>query len=164
MKIYRGNKGSSFNSSRNSVLVVIIEDQEKGTAGILDPKYSQSIMNHSPDGFNWGYGGSGPSQLALAIVLDLGMAPWDALTIHQKFKEEVIAAMPDNWERNETQFRTVIDRLLKAREKSPKAEEVVEDNENFLSEQTFKQRLRNVGWSEKDVEDEWKEEHGKRTR
>lgn len=23
---------------------------------------SQKIMNHSPDGFNWGYGGSGPAQ------------------------------------------------------------------------------------------------------
>jgi hypothetical protein len=30
----------------------------------------QDIRNHSPDGFNWGYGGSGPSQLALAILAD----------------------------------------------------------------------------------------------
>ena len=37
----------------------------------LDPKPSQQYHNHSPDGFNWGYGGSGPAQLALAIILKL---------------------------------------------------------------------------------------------
>ena len=35
----------------------------------LDPARSQKAWNHSPDGFNWGYGGSGPAQLALAIML-----------------------------------------------------------------------------------------------
>ena len=30
----------------------------------LNPHYSQSVRNHSPDGFNWSYGGSGPAQLA----------------------------------------------------------------------------------------------------
>ena len=34
------------------------------------------IRNHSPSGFNWGYGGSGPAQLALAILADfLGPIP-----------------------------------------------------------------------------------------
>ena len=28
------------------------------------------IRNHSPTGFEWGYGGSGPAQLALAILAD----------------------------------------------------------------------------------------------
>lgn len=36
--------------------------------GELDPRHD--LRNHSPDGFNWGYGGSGPSQLALALVAD----------------------------------------------------------------------------------------------
>jgi hypothetical protein len=27
-------------------------------------------VNHSPTGFEWGYGGSGPSQLAFAILAD----------------------------------------------------------------------------------------------
>ncbi len=26
------------------------------------------LANHSPDGFGWGYSGSGPSQLALAVL------------------------------------------------------------------------------------------------
>jgi len=34
----------------------------------LNPR--SDLMNHSPDGFNWGYGGSGPAQLALAILAD----------------------------------------------------------------------------------------------
>lgn len=56
----------------------------------LDPKPSQKIYNHSPDGFNWGYGGSGPAQLALAIVLKLTGKP-DG---HQDFKWKVIAGIP----------------------------------------------------------------------
>jgi hypothetical protein len=35
----------------------------------LRPGKSQKIRNHSPNGFNWGYAGSGPSQLAIAIML-----------------------------------------------------------------------------------------------
>lgn len=31
------------------------------------PKYFSEI-NHSPDGFQWGYGGSGPAQAAYAIL------------------------------------------------------------------------------------------------
>lgn len=27
------------------------------------------LVNHSPNGFAWGYGGSGPAQLALAIMV-----------------------------------------------------------------------------------------------
>lgn len=36
---------------------------------ILSPKKSQKICNHSPDGFSWGYGGSGPAQLALGLCV-----------------------------------------------------------------------------------------------
>ncbi len=28
------------------------------------------LHNHSPDGFDWGYQGSGPAQLTLALVAD----------------------------------------------------------------------------------------------
>lgn len=34
----------------------------------LNPR--NDLCNHSPDGFEWGYGGSGPAQLALAILVD----------------------------------------------------------------------------------------------
>jgi len=35
----------------------------------LDPRPSLQFWKHSPDGFEWSYGGSGPAQLALAILL-----------------------------------------------------------------------------------------------
>jgi len=57
---------------------------------LLDPKPSQAIINHSPDGFNWGYGGSGPAQLALAIMLEL-TGKSDG---YQDFKWDVIAKIP----------------------------------------------------------------------
>src|SRR5204863_5783137 len=40
---------------------------------LLRPGRSQRVINHSPDGFAWGYGGSGPAQLALAILLAAGV-------------------------------------------------------------------------------------------
>jgi hypothetical protein len=33
------------------------------------PDGSLRIRNHSPDGFNWGYAGSGPAQFALALLM-----------------------------------------------------------------------------------------------
>jgi hypothetical protein len=63
---------------------------------LLDPKKSQAIRNHSPDGFNWGYGGSGAAQLSLAITLELFGDKHRALKIYQKFKDDVIAKLPLN--------------------------------------------------------------------
>ncbi len=64
----------------------------------LSPEASLKIRDHSPTGFEWGYGGSGPSQLALAILLDyflnvlkLSQAEELAATYYQKFKEHFIA-------------------------------------------------------------------------
>ena len=57
---------------------------------LLDPEPSKKVYNHSPDNFSWGYGGSGPAQLALAIVLKLtGKADG-----YQDFKWDVIAKIP----------------------------------------------------------------------
>lgn len=56
----------------------------------LSPAESQIVCNHSPDGFNWGYGGSGPAQLALAIMLKLTARHYS----YQDFKWRVIAKLP----------------------------------------------------------------------
>jgi len=61
----------------------------------LLPYESQKIRNHSPDGFNWGYGGSGPAQLALAILLKL-YSREVALIHYQYFKRTAIATLPQN--------------------------------------------------------------------
>lgn len=59
----------------------------------LSPEPSQKLINHSPDGFNWGYGGSGPAQLALGLLLDVTHNPSLAMNHHQCFKSEVIAGL-----------------------------------------------------------------------
>ena len=61
----------------------------------IKPEWSQSVYNHSPDGFSWGYGGSGPAQLALGIIL-VFLPQACALKIYQDFKRDVIAALPIN--------------------------------------------------------------------
>jgi len=59
----------------------------------LNPQKSQEVWNHSPDGFCWGYSGSGPAQLALAILLEFTSED-NAVKLHQSFKSEVISALP----------------------------------------------------------------------
>ncbi|MFH1313917.1 MAG: DUF6166 domain-containing protein [Candidatus Eisenbacteria bacterium] len=71
--------------------LVYIGDQE------LTPTASQRVFNHSPDGFNWGYGGSGAAQFALGVMLYF--LPEDqALRVHQDFKWDVVANLPDTFE------------------------------------------------------------------
>jgi len=53
---------------------------------LLDPKHSQELRNHSPDGFNVGYGGSGPAQCALGILLHVVKDKRVAMRHYQDFK------------------------------------------------------------------------------
>lgn len=50
------------------------------------------IRNHSPTGFAWGYGGSGPAQTALAILVD-AIGEKRALPLYQRFKWETITPL-----------------------------------------------------------------------
>ena len=52
-------------------------------------------VHHSPSGFAWGYGGSGPADLALNILLKVTGDRDTALRLHQDFKWDFIAPMPD---------------------------------------------------------------------
>lgn len=61
---------------------------------LLSPQRSLKLVNHSPDGFCWGYRGSGPSQLALALLLECGATEQEALTWYHQFKDEAIATLP----------------------------------------------------------------------
>jgi hypothetical protein len=63
----------------------------------LDP--CNYIRNHSPAGFQWGYGGSGPAQLALALCVDALGVPVVAEAIYQTFKWVWVAhVVADKWE------------------------------------------------------------------
>ena len=66
---------------------------EAGDPRLLDPKPSQQLHNHSPAGFEWGYCGSGPAQLALAMLLDFTGDEEVALNNYQAFKSQFIAPL-----------------------------------------------------------------------
>ena len=88
---------------------------------LVDGKPLKHIVRHSPDGFNWGYGGSGPADLALSILTDylVGIANLFSLSenprdkpieikraeliadaYYQEFKWKFIANLPigQDWE------------------------------------------------------------------
>lgn len=50
-----------------------------------------NLQNHSPLGFAWGYSGSGPSQSALAILVDYTNDIKFALEYYMQFKNEIIS-------------------------------------------------------------------------
>ncbi len=51
------------------------------------------LVYHSPTGFEWGYGGSGPADLALNILASF-LPLRQAWALHQPFKWRFIATMP----------------------------------------------------------------------
>jgi hypothetical protein len=69
---------------------VWIDDRE------LSPERSLQVRNHSPTGFAWGYGGSGPAQLALALLLEIARNKEMALLWYQDVKRHIIARLPQD--------------------------------------------------------------------
>jgi hypothetical protein len=58
----------------------------------LDPRLD--LWNHSPSGFEWGYAGSGPTQLSLALLSDHFGDDDQALVVYQRFKWQVVVKLP----------------------------------------------------------------------
>ena len=85
MKIYRGIREKSGAS-------VTVNNGD--AISTLDPRLD--LRNHSPTGFEWGYGGSGPAQLALAILADFYSDDQLALGHYQNFKFKVIGRIQDD--------------------------------------------------------------------
>lgn len=74
----------------------------------LNPRFD--LRNHSPDGFEWGYFGSGPAQLALALLCDVlggdDEAGFLAAKLYQDFKAEKVAALQgDRWQMTAGEIR-----------------------------------------------------------
>jgi len=58
-------------------------------------------VHHSPDGLEWGYGGSGPADLAMAILADAAPDLFDdaeeppiPVQMYQQFKHDVVSRLP----------------------------------------------------------------------
>ena len=73
----------------------------------LHPAFSLQVYNHSPDGFNHGYGGSGPTQLALAICLEVFGPAGECF--YKEFKSKHVAGFghdEENSPHSDAQHRT----------------------------------------------------------
>src|SRR5262249_935807 len=83
----------------------------------LNPRLD--LWNHSPTGFEWGYGGSGPAQLALALLADYFGNDEEALNLYQQFKIQVVADLPyHGWKLTGDQIRDALQALQSSHETS----------------------------------------------
>lgn len=62
--------------------------------GVALTNVPQVEATHSPDGFEWGYGGSGPAEFAQNILRAFGLNQATAWRHHQHFKRDFIVSMP----------------------------------------------------------------------
>lgn len=78
---------------------------------VLPPR--NDLWNHSPDGLECGYNGSGCAQLALAILADHLGNDERAVNLHQKYKARVIAALPrdSGWELSRAMVQDAVDMI-----------------------------------------------------
>lgn len=75
------------------------------------------VWNHSPDGAEWGYGGSGPAQLALAMLVECTDDPDFAVQLHQDVKRALVATLPrEIWARTELDILRCAARLARTPE------------------------------------------------
>ena len=86
-------RGYRANQQGGACLVTVVDDvgdEVVLTPAQLKPKYE---VRHSPDGFQWGYAGSGPAELSRAILVcvikgdDRARHP----RCYQRFKADVIS-------------------------------------------------------------------------
>jgi hypothetical protein len=78
----------------------------------LDPRFD--LRTHSPTGFEWGYGGSGPAQHALALAADVLGDDEAALGVYQRLKFRVVGRLPaDGWTLTEAELTDVLRSLAR---------------------------------------------------
>ena len=69
------------------------------------------LRKHSPTGFEWGYGGSGPAQLALAVTAHALGDDEKALAVYQTVKGTLFAGIAgDKWRLSGDAVRSVAER------------------------------------------------------
>ena len=75
----------------------VLVRSEDGNEQSLPVRYD--LCNHSPVGFAWGYGGSRPAQLALAMLAYL-YGDIEALRYYQSFKDDTVTGLKrdEGWE------------------------------------------------------------------
>ena len=97
MKIFRGEK--------RKVGGCIVKMDNNGCTTELSLEKSFEVVQHSPDGFQWGYGGSGPAQLAAAILYETTNNPELTRRYYQDFKFDHVSQWEDTFEINELEIK-----------------------------------------------------------
>ena len=110
MKQYVGRRG-------REPWVHVVEDGPHGRVR----KPLRHFIHHSPDGFEWGYGGSGPADLALALAADIigpeedqvdlyqGNVGRRAEAVHQELKNWLVVKFPhEGWTIGAAQLREIV--------------------------------------------------------
>ena len=110
MKIYEGI--SHGDATRHHVYVRT--DLESNRLQALNPRLD--LRNHSPSGLSWGYGGSGPAQLSLALIADATGDDELALEVYQDFKWALIQHLPQDgsWVLSDTVIQVMARKFAKA--------------------------------------------------
>jgi hypothetical protein len=117
----------SFSGTTNTVSDVVVERIDGKTRTAL-----RHIVVHSPTGFNWSYQGSGPSDLALSLLVDaLGetlqgtqqdrsvvhyaRTRWQeesrAWHLHHDFKRAYVAHWGDRWRITQTEILSWVEQV-----------------------------------------------------
>jgi hypothetical protein len=110
-----GHYTTAFEGERRGGHYLAFEWTNRGRGGVKLPLARRGdVRNHSPDGFAWGYGGSGPAQLALAMCLAAEEDQERALRAYQTVKCRLVAPLdPDKgWLLSVEQVREAIAEAL----------------------------------------------------
>ena len=81
--------------------VFLLSRTDGGEGRIVEILFDPRYVRHSPNGFEWGYGGSGPAELAryltygVARHIELPRDQWGELD-YQLVKQKVVACIPRN--------------------------------------------------------------------
>lgn len=101
MKSYVGFRTNRAGNGRGDAVVNVLEPDKPPRP--LDPRLN--LRSHSPTGFEWGYPGSGPAQLALALAADVLKDDDRALLVYQRLKFELVGGFADEgWALTEAQL------------------------------------------------------------
>ena len=96
MKIFKGKKTPDG---------CIVELVNESYITQLSPEKSLQIADHSPDGFQWGYLGSGPAQLAAAILYEITDDVELSREYYELFKHDHVSRWGVDFQINEFQVR-----------------------------------------------------------
>lgn len=94
--LYRGERRTDADGEIAGVVTRFPAGSADGSPLAIGP--SLRVRTHSPTGFEWGYAGSGPAQLALALLLDATGSARTADRCYHWFKWSVVVAWGETWE------------------------------------------------------------------